>query len=93
MNTIPTSTSLVQRIENALASSDLHSAEIAGLISAAEAASVRLENLIEKLHLLLTAVTAAEKAAEKAALPQDQKLFWESEPSRPPRSRYRSTSP
>jgi hypothetical protein len=65
-----TSTSLVQRIEAALSGSDLHASEIAGLIEAAEAAEARLENLIAQLNILLTAVTAAEKAAEKAK-PQD----------------------
>lgn len=71
--TIPTSSSLVQRIEAALSGSDLHSSEIVGLISAAEATASRLENLIAQLHVLLTALNSAEQAAQKP--PQDPKLF------------------
>jgi len=76
---IPTSTSLVQRIEAALSGNDLHSSEVSGLIEAATAAEARLENLIAQLHLLLTAVTAAEKAAEKAV--QNPAMYWQNEPS------------
>lgn len=79
MNSIPTSTILVQRIEAALSGSDLHSSEVVGLIVAAEAGAARFENLIEKLHILLAALNAQEQAAQKP--PQDPKLFWESEPS------------
>jgi hypothetical protein len=78
MNTIPTSTSLVERIENALASSDLHSAEVAGLIAAAMAAEARFENLIEKLTILHTAVLAQEKHHNQK---QNPALHWQNEPT------------
>jgi hypothetical protein len=79
MNSIPTNTSLVQRIENALASSDLHSAEIAGLIEAAMAAEARFENLISQLTILHTAVLAQEKHHQS----QNPKLGFLNEPEKP----------
>jgi hypothetical protein len=77
MNTINTSTALVQRIEAALSGNDLHASEIAGLIEAASQAEIRLQNLISQLNILLTAVTAAEKAAQ----PQKPELYWANEPT------------
>ena len=72
--TIPTSTSLAQRIKSALSGSDLHSAEVIGLIEAANSAASRLENLIAQLNILLTAVLAAEKATQKPQ-PRDIKTY------------------
>jgi hypothetical protein len=99
--TIPTSTSLVQRIENALASSDLHSAEVAGLIKAAMAAEGRFQNLISQLNILLTALTAAEKAALRqnpaplfmaAYNEQDHFSDWATEPDHRSRSEIQKPS-
>jgi hypothetical protein len=69
-------TSLIQRIEIALASDDLHAAEVNGLISAATAAEGKLQILIKQLRLLLDALTAKEAAA-----PTRQSFL--NEPTRP----------
>jgi hypothetical protein len=73
------STSLVQRIEAALAATDLHSGEVVGLIEAATAAEGKLQILIRQLRLLLDALTAKEAAA-----PTRQPISFLNEP-KPPR--------
>jgi hypothetical protein len=79
-------TSIIQRIEAALSSNDLHAGEIVGLITAATATAARLENLIAKLAALRDAVVAQENAA---LLQKPASLYhgWENEPDRRQRSR------
>jgi hypothetical protein len=83
------------RIEAALSGNDLHASEVEGLISAADAAAARLENLIEKLHILLTAVVAEKAAQKPKQKPQNVFTntddFWASEPDH--RSRQAEKAP
>jgi hypothetical protein len=84
-------TNLVQRIEAALASDDLHSGEVIGLIASATASEDKLHILIKQLRLLLDALTAKEAAARRKPLSNDAPgTAWFNEPKPPPHQRQQS---
>jgi hypothetical protein len=82
---------LIQRIEAALASDDLHTGEIVGLIAAATTAASRLQNFISQLKILRDAVTEQERQAHAASFmsaynEQDHFSDWATEPDHRSRS-------